>query len=123
MGSILKFDPMISYDARIAALRDANIAVWDVLESCVRHGSLDSAIQSNSIRANDFCEFFKTYPSITWIYFNGATAERYFRSHVLYKLQDTPLFYQRLPSTSPAHAARSFEEKLQIWTQELTSHT
>lgn len=123
MGSILAFDPSISYDARIKALRHANIAVWDVLHSCIRPGSLDSAIKSNTIRANDFVTFFATHPLITQVYFNGATAERYFRIHVLPDLQTRLLQYRRLPSTSPAHAARSFDDKLTSWRNALTIHT
>ena len=83
MGQILGFDPDIAYDVRLAALLQSNIALWDVLHSCVRKGSLDAAIEASSITANDFQAFFRTHLHITRVYFNGATAERCYQSHVM----------------------------------------
>lgn len=103
-----------SYPARCERLMSTGIALWDVLASCTRAGSLDTAI--SDALANDFAVFLAAHPHITHIYFNGATAEKSFRRLVLPSLEPRAIRYQRLPSTSPAHAALSYAEKLAAWT-------
>jgi G:T/U-mismatch repair DNA glycosylase len=49
------------------------------------------------------------------VFFNGSTAEACFNRHVMKKLVLGRVSFTRLPSTSPAHAARSFEDKLRAW--------
>jgi hypoxanthine-DNA glycosylase len=83
MGELLKFDPQLSYPARVRVLNRNRIALWDVLTSCSRKGSLDSSIQKDSIVLNDFENFFEKNRFIHTILFNGALAEAEFRSHVL----------------------------------------
>jgi hypothetical protein len=60
MGKLLGFDPRAPYSRRVAALKAARIAVWDVLHSCVREGSLDTSIEAEI--ANDFAQFFRRHP-------------------------------------------------------------
>jgi TDG/mug DNA glycosylase family protein len=115
MGALLGFDATAPYAARASALKLARIALWDVLESCARPGSLDSAIDHGSITPNDFTAFFGRHRRIRRVFFNGATAERLFRVHVLCRLDPAGLQFARLPSTSPAHAAMSLERKLAAW--------
>jgi hypoxanthine-DNA glycosylase len=117
LGELLGFDHGMPYAGRIAALTAADIALWDVLQSCTRAGSLDAAIERDSIVPNDFATFFARHPRVRRVYFNGSTAELYYRRRVVPRLPPTgvPLVYARLPSTSPAHAAKSFEEKLAAW--------
>lgn len=115
MGDLVGASPDLCYAARTRRLRQAGIALWDVLAACVREGSLDAAIDENSIIANDLVAFLAQHPGITHVYFNGATAERCFRVHVQPALEAKVLKLQRLPSTSPAHAARSYAEKLRVW--------
>ncbi|MGY6276027.1 DNA-deoxyinosine glycosylase [Methylomonas sp. MgM2] len=103
------------YAAKTRMLIDANIALWDVMRSCYRPGSLDAAIAKESIVANDFKGFLASHPGITHIFFNGATAEQAFRRLVLIGLDECAPSLQRLPSTSPAHAALSYQQKLQSW--------
>ena len=114
---LLDAEPGLSYAARTRLLKANGIALWDVLESCVREGSLDSAIQEASIVVNDFATFFRAHPRIEHIFFNGAKAEAAYRRHVVVCLPDSgrPRRYARLPSTSPAHAALSFEKKRDAW--------
>jgi len=113
--------PASPYAARVRALKSCGIALWDVLESCVRVGSLDAAIDDGSIRANDFASFYRAHPRIDRIFFNGAKAEACYRRHVLPQLGDAPapLASRRLPSTSPAHASLSREDKQRAWTRAL----
>ena len=112
MGELLGFDPSSPYGRRERALRTAQIAVWDVLRSCVREGSLDTMIGEEI--ANDFDAFFRTHRGITHVFFNGAKAEASFRRHVLPEMK-AGLRYTRLPSTSPAHASLPFRRKLAAW--------
>jgi hypoxanthine-DNA glycosylase len=103
------------YAVRIASLKDAGIALWDVLASCRRESSLDSAIERASMRANDFAAFFAAHPRLTHVCFNGATAEAVFRRHVRATLPERPIRYERLPSTSPAHAGMPAAQKARRW--------
>lgn len=117
IAALLRRGPFPDYPAKIQALLDADIAVWDVMRSCYRPGSLDAAIDKNTVIANDFQRFFAAHPRIRQIFFNGATAEQAFRRWVLPDLLIPNLRLQRLPSTSPAHAALSLQQKLQCWSK------
>ncbi|RCS59258.1 DNA-deoxyinosine glycosylase [Parvibium lacunae] len=124
MAQLLRFDGALPYASRVAALQTAGIAVWDVLQSCERVGSLDAAIAPASIVANDFAQFFAQHPQITHVFFNGSLAEATFKRTVLPQLnllpQEQTLQYARLPSSSPAHAALSADAKLAQWRQVIT---
>ncbi len=116
MGDLLGFDPGEAYARRAAHLRRRGIAVWDVLASCVREGSLDSAIVASSLVPNDFRGFFAGHPRVRRVFFNGAAAEALFRRHVRPGLPPLPrVAFLRLPSTSPAHAGVPGPEKLLAW--------
>lgn len=115
MGELVGATPELAYTARIQRLRTAGIALWDVLAACMRDGSLDASIEPRSIIANDLVSFLAQHRGITHVYFNGATAERCFARHVQPGLGTGTLQLQRLPSTSPAHAAMSYAQKLQAW--------
>ena len=111
-SALLGIEPGASYQARVRALKAARIALWDVLHSCVREGSLDTRIEEEL--ANDFAAFFRTHARITHVFFNGAKAEASYRRHVLAEMT-AQLTYARLPSTSPAHASLPFARKLEAW--------
>jgi TDG/mug DNA glycosylase family protein len=105
------------YDQRQRIVCERRIAVWDVLRECVRKGRLDAAIRRDSEMPNDFGSFLRQHPQIRAIFFNGQKADAAFRRHVLADVMrlGRDLRYRRLPSTSPAHAGRTFEEKLAAW--------
>jgi hypoxanthine-DNA glycosylase len=115
MGELFGAGPDVAYAKRVVLLKRSGLAVWDVLESCVREGSLDSAIDEISIVPNDFRKFFASHPRIGHVFFNGGMAETSFRRYVRPHLPETGIRFARLPSTSPAHAARNFETKLKAW--------
>ncbi|NCC21878.1 MAG: DNA-deoxyinosine glycosylase [Alphaproteobacteria bacterium] len=113
MGALIGAGREVSYEERLARLNAAGISLWDVLHSCVRTGSLDSSIREEN--ANDFETLFRENPRIRHIFFNGGKAEQAFRTFVLSTCGEHDLTLTRLPSTSPAHAAMRFEEKLEAW--------
>lgn len=113
MGELVGASPSLPYQERLDVLRSSRIALWDVLASCVRESSLDSHIRNE--KANDFAAFFGNHPHITHVFFNGAKAEQSFNKFVLGKQKLPPLIFQRLPSTSPAHAGIRYTEKQQAW--------
>lgn len=112
MGALCGAGPDLPYPRRLARLRAGGIALWDVLHSCERDGSLDSAIRDE--RANDFSAFFAAHPGIRRVFFNGAKAEAAFRRHALPALPVPPLML-RLPSTSPAYAGLGLAAKCLAW--------
>jgi len=78
---------------------------------------MDSAIDQETAVANDFASFFSGQPDIQMVCFNGQKAAQLFARLVVPDLDSScsRLRYQTLPSTSPAHAAMSFEKKLKHW--------
>lgn len=120
LGELVGFEPGIAYVERTRRLVDAGIAVWDVLRSCVRQGSLDSDIERGSIVTNDFEQFFERHPRIDRVFFNGANAEALYRRHVLGTITHDSN-YVRLPSTSPANASLAPSAKTDAW-RVVTTH-
>jgi hypoxanthine-DNA glycosylase len=114
MGSIYGFSAESSYESRVEMLKASGVAVWDVLHSCVRTGSLDSAIQKGSRVPNDFKSFFKQHPHIKFVGFNGTEAEKSFNTYVLPHLNVSGIAFARLPSSSTAHAI-PLELKVAAW--------
>ena len=105
-----------TYAQRCQQLRQSGIAAWDVLAACERPGSLDSAIVRGSEQANDIGALLQRHPELTTIVFNGKTAEKMYYQHIDKKLQ--PLSQVTLlakPSTSPALASLSLEQKFALW--------
>ncbi len=117
MTEILGLDINAPYAQRCQQLTAKGVAVWDVLETCHRPGSLDQHIDPSTVEANDFSAFFSHHLNIRAVFFNGAKAEQLFKRFALPNLGSIQqaFSYQRLPSTSPAHAAMTFEQKMTAW--------
>jgi len=116
MGELFGAGPALPYEQRLHTLRESGIALWDVVHQCVRPGSLD--INISKAQVNDFNGFFVLHPRVHDIFFNGKTAESLYRKLALPQLNNpwsNKLPLHALPSTSPAHAARSLAEKLAAW--------
>lgn len=98
------------YVDRLPRLLAHGFGLWDVLGACERQGSLDSAIRNPA--ANDFARLRELCPLLETVGFNGQTSGKF-----------APQFAAEgyrtlvLPSTSPAYAALSFEQKLAAWRQ------
>jgi hypoxanthine-DNA glycosylase len=100
----------LPYAERLPGLLAHRIGLWDVLGACEREGSLDSAIRKPA--ANDFERLRHLCPELATVGFNGQASGKF-----------APRFAEQgyrtlvLPSSSPAHAAMSFDDKLQAWQQ------
>ncbi len=112
MGALLGFAPDTPYLERLEILKARKIALWDVLESCVRPGSMDSDIEGEI--PNDFKTLFKANPQIRRVAFNGATAEKLFLKHAA-AFAPHGCALAKAPSSSPAFASMRFERKLELW--------
>jgi hypoxanthine-DNA glycosylase len=98
----------LAYDARCARVLSHRVGIWDVLDACRRSGSLDTRIRDG--RPNDFAALRRRAPRLRRVLFNGGTAGRFVRQFAAAGFATAVL-----PSSSPAHAARSFEQKLALW--------
>lgn len=97
------------YGDKIQMLKKHCIALWDVIDSCERKGSLDSEIKNEE--ANQIPELLEKYPNIQAIFCNGGKSFKNAQK-ILGKHFKIPVFL--LPSTSPLHTV-SFEKKLEEW--------
>jgi hypoxanthine-DNA glycosylase len=116
MAQLLGRPPGEDYADRARMLLEARIAVWDVLASAERPGSLDASIVTTTAVVNDFEAFFAGHPLVHAVFFNGQTARRFWDREVE-PCQALPagLALSTLPSTSPANAALKLEQKRAAW--------
>lgn len=124
MGILFGFDHELSYKERTTILKENKIALWDVLKTCERKGSLDTGIKSETVVENDFVSFYRRFPDIRDVFFNGSKAEKEYFKRVLPKLSQIryEIKYIRLPSTSPAMSKLSFNDKMLRWSKIKTKY-
>jgi hypoxanthine-DNA glycosylase len=115
MSELCGFDFTLPYNERVACLLTKNIAVWDVIASCHRPGSLDSKIDQSTVTPNYLPALLKKYSSLKLIVFNGQAAEKLFKKFIGNDSWQGDKIV--LPSTSPANAVFSKEQKLAQWAQ------
>ena len=101
----------ISYNDKLSFLKNKHIALWDVVETCEREGSLDSKIKD--VNVNDIKGFLKEYATIQTIYCNGKKAYQLLMKYFP-ELEELVI---SLPSTSSANQSKSYEEILQEWSE------
>lgn len=90
-------------------LLEHGIAVWDVIESCEIKGSSDSSI--TNVKSNHLSRILEEAP-IEQIYVNGGKAYELYQK---YCIAETGREVVKLPSTSPANAAKSLEMLIKEW--------
>jgi hypoxanthine-DNA glycosylase len=114
LGAVLD-EPLaeLPYEERLLRVLTHGIGVWDVLAACEREGSLDVAIRNAT--PNDFAALRAHAPQLAKVCFNGKTAGRF--APVIAAAGYTTLV---LPSSSPANAMLSFDQKLRLWRDILT---
>ena len=98
-----------TYDERISFLLENKIALWDVFHSAERKGALDADIRNET--ANDIPGLIRSFPRIKRILLNGKKAETSF--HRSFPNESVDAFY--VPSSSPAYAKKSLDEKTRDW--------
>ena len=108
LGSLVGFDAELPYTERIETATAAGLALWDVVHSCRRVGSLDANIDRKTLVLNDFKAFLAEHPTIERGFVNGLTA------YTLFQQADVALPAARLPSSSGA-LTMSFTDKLAEW--------
>lgn len=110
MGGVLDMDlAALDYESRLAALIERKVALWDVVATAERHGSLDTAIRN--VAANDLAALVATLPDLQLIAFNGQRAAA-IGTRQLGKTSDMATI--TLPSSSPAYT-RAFADKQKEW--------
>ena len=93
-----------------------HIAVWDVIASCSISGSSDTSIKD--VLVNDFTEVLQN-SKIEKIFVNGTKA---YELYCKYAERVTGMKAIKLPSTSPANAAWSFERLCEAWGEQLQEY-
>ena len=119
MARIFNFSDKLTYSEKLDTLNQAGVGLWDVIATCYREGSLDTAIQTKDLVVNDFKTCFERFPKVERVLLNGQKAGQLFKQKVAVPLMltDRKIDWLVLPSTSPAHASVKFEEKLFKWQQ------
>jgi TDG/mug DNA glycosylase family protein len=139
LGSMLGFDPAAPYAERVSRLERAGIALWDVIGSCERQGSLDQDIRGEL--PNPLAEYIGLRPTIERVALNGGKAVASFVAHAAPDLAlrtelrvkglaigesllwsppfapERRILVVRLPSSSPVptRAFRGAHDKVPVW--------
>ena len=109
-GTVIGRDlKVLDYEARLAALLEAKIGLWDTIASAHRAGSLDTAIRGAV--HNALVKLANSLPDLRAVAFNGAKAAKAGISI----LADSDLALVPLPSSSPANMHISLAEKERAW--------
>ena len=98
----------LPYAQRLQRLLAHRIGLWDVIAACEREGSLDAAIKR--AQENDFARLKHECPALVRVCFNGKTSGKFAP-----RFADAGFEILVLPSSSPANAQLSFDEKLAAW--------
>jgi len=109
LEAVLGIDSALPYPARIEQVKENHIALWDIVASCTRPGSADARIKNPVF--NDIAGFAAARPTLRLIVLNGSTAARFY-SRISADIRVPPV---ALPSTSPANARLSLDEKIRCW--------
>ncbi|WP_051933548.1 DNA-deoxyinosine glycosylase [Massilia sp. BSC265] len=109
ISAVVKEDlAALPYAERLPRLLVHHVGLWDVLAGCEREGSLDSAIRKPA--ANDFQRLRTLCPKLETVGFNGQASGKFAPQFAAAGYRTVVL-----PSSSPAHMAMTFEQKLEVW--------
>lgn len=98
----------LPYRERLQRVLAHRLGVWDVLAACDRQGSGDASIRNH--KPNLFDRLRTLAPGLAAVAFNGQAAGRFAREFAAGGFETAVL-----PSSSPAHAGRSYAQKLAVW--------
>ncbi len=111
IGPVIERDLVaLDYEARLAALIEAGIGLWDTVAAATRKGSLDADIRLHE--ASDLAALAATLPELAAVAFNGGTSAKIGRRQLA---GVAGLDLIDLPSSSPAYASLPFERKRDAW--------
>ena len=115
MAIICKYPDLdkANYEIKTKTLLKNGFALWDVVKTCNRNGSLDTNIQN--VKPNNISDLIEKYPNINKICCNGNKAFELFNKYSKAIMQEQKTEIIKLPSTSPANAKYSFEMLLNEW--------
>lgn len=109
ISAILEVKEPQTIDEKKEMLLKANIAVYDVIESCDIIGSSDSSIRN--VIPSDIATIVAN-SNVKAVFCNGKTAGRLYKK---YQAETCNLPMIELPSTSPANAACKLERLIETW--------
>jgi len=112
MAQVTGKEVPLDYEERKEFLLENKIALWDMCQTCLREGSLDSAISEET--PNNIHSFVQKHPEIKAIAFNGKPSAKLFAKY-FGSIEGIELY--SLPSTSPANAAIKWEKKVSEWSK------
>ena len=112
MAEVTDKEVPLDYEGKKEFLLENGIALWDMCHTCLREGSLDSAISEET--PNDIPSFVQKHPGIKAIAFNGKASARLFAKY-FGSIQGIDLY--SMPSTSPANAGIIWETKVGEWSK------
>ncbi len=101
----------LDYPTRLSLLLEHHIGLCDVIATARRTGSLDSEIREHT--QNDLLDLIGALPELNTIAFNGGMAAKIGLKALEERADDYRILL--LPSSSPAHATLSYEQKLIAW--------
>lgn len=110
MGELFGFERDDDYETRKKRVMEEGIALWDLIHSCERKGSLDKDIKNAEY--NDIAGFIREHPSIKKVVLNGGKARDIYKKQFKQFLPDIEMF--AFYSTSPANAI-PYERKFRQW--------
>ncbi len=102
------------YQAKQECIKANHLILWDVIASCEREGSLDSAI--HDVVCNDVASLIHTYDSIRLILCNGKKSYELYQRHIQPKVNIECIC---LPSTSNANRTIKEEDLFTKWFEQL----
>lgn len=107
--------PDEEYEKRITFAQERGIALWDVIGSCEREGSLDANIRN--AEPNDLAGLQVQYPDIECVAFNGNKAYDTFKKHFGGQSIWNDLQLLKLPSSSPIpnNRMRTTADRIEAW--------
>ena len=106
-------DVPVTTDEKKKLLLENGAALWDTIASCDIEGSSDTSIKN--VVPNDISIILVT-AKIEKIFCNGGKSYETYMKYIYPTVGIRPV---KLPSTSPANAARSFETIAEIWRNEI----
>lgn len=113
MGTLLGFAPSLPYEERLSLLNRGGIGLWDIVASGVRPGSLDQHISQE--QPNDIAALLECFPDIGTICCNGTASHKYLKRYFPELFLRETLSVIQMPSTSPAAARLTYEQKLRAY--------